>query len=224
VASYGSTGSPVVQLPTHYRVGPLAATFDVRPTDLTDIDGERVLDQHLRDGIVHVLAPATDPLTSYLAKATNGRPGARVIVRANDWGGPTLDELARLVIGLGLGLEVTAVDHRHNTGKPHLLQGESWSVRIVEPDQPIEPDPVPTSPGPAAAVAACLRGLASALNAVAPTDPEQPHHVPQQPTPDWHPPHATDLTTRVRALASHYPGRLATIRLDATGHRTALTE
>nr|MDT0663297.1 hypothetical protein [Micromonospora sp. DSM 115978] len=224
VASYGSTGSPVVQLPTHYRIGALAAGFDVRPTDLTDIDGERVLDQHLRDGIVHVLAPATDPLTSYLAKATNGRPGARVIVRANDWGGPSLDELARLVVGLGIGIEVTAVDHRLNVGKPHLLQGESWSVRIVDPDLPIEPDSVPTSPGPAAAVAACLRGLASALNAVTPTDPEQPIPVPQQPTTTGPAPDLTGLIPRTRTLAAHYPGRLATIRLDPTGHRTALTE
>lgn len=224
VAHYGSSGSPVVQLPEHYRVGPLAANFAVRPADLTDVEGETVLDQPLRDGIIHVLAPAVDPVASYLAQATNGRPGARIIVRANGWNGPTLDDLARLVVGLGLGLEVTAVDHRLNVGRPHLLQGESWSVRVVDPDLPITPDPVPSSAGPGLAVANCLRYLAGALPAAVPADPEQPIRVPQQPVPGGQAPDAAGLTPRVRGLAAGYPGRLATVRLDPTGYRTALTE
>ncbi|MDG4833597.1 hypothetical protein O7627_30450 [Solwaraspora sp. WMMD1047] len=230
-ASYG-TGAPVLRLPAHLRLGAHASTFAVRPEDLTSVDGELVLDWFLREGIVHHTDPDADPVALYLARATAGVPGARLFVRANDWAGPSLDDLARLVLGLGLALDVTAVDHRLNAGNPHLVQGVSWSVRVVHPSAPLTADEFPVHNGLPEAVAHCLRYLGGALRSTLPTDPTHPIPVPGAPPPTSAPtppdahtpadaatPNAAALTIRLRTLAATHPGRPVASRLDPTGSR-----
>ncbi|MFV2018700.1 hypothetical protein [Micromonospora sp. LOL_023] len=127
----GLRGPTVWRLPEHYRVGLLAAEFGVQPVDLTDLDGETVVEQHLRDGVVHLADPNGDPVGTYLAEVVATHHAARLLVRANDWAGPSLDDLARLVVGLAL--DVTVVDHRRNGARSDLPQGGGWQVAVVDP-------------------------------------------------------------------------------------------
>ncbi|MGI5145930.1 hypothetical protein ACQEVC_05940 [Plantactinospora sp. CA-294935] len=109
-------GLPVVQLPERYRVGTWAATFGVRPEELHDPGTGRALDQDLLDGVVTLSDPDGDPVEAYLAAVARGRPAARVVVSAAGRDVPPLPRLARLVCGLGLVLQVTVADHRHDAG------------------------------------------------------------------------------------------------------------
>ncbi|WJK41400.1 hypothetical protein O7608_02900 [Solwaraspora sp. WMMA2056] len=207
------SGSTVWQLSEHYQVGPLAAGFGVEPTDLTDIDGEHVIDQHLRNGVSQLAHTGGDPVDAYLGEVAATHDGARVMVLATDWPGPTLDELAAVVRGLGLALDVTVTDHRHSVGRPELLQGHTWSVRVIDPATPLTVDPLPTSACLPEAVALCHRYLHGALRATVPTDPEQPMCVPQQPATTGPGPDVAGLITEVRRLAAAHPGEPATVRL-----------
>ncbi|GAB3942672.1 hypothetical protein GCM10027614_30110 [Micromonospora vulcania] len=67
-------GKPVYQLRRHYRAARLAATFGVRPQDLTPVDdvGCHGLDQDLLDGIVTVDGPGMDPAGCYVSRAARG--------------------------------------------------------------------------------------------------------------------------------------------------------
>ncbi|MFY1696976.1 hypothetical protein [Solwaraspora sp. WMMA2101] len=215
-----ASGTSVWQLPEHYRIGPLAAEFGVQPTDLTDIDGEHVIDQHLRNGISQIPHTGGDPVAAYLAEAAAAHDGARIIARATDWPGPTLDQLARLVTGLGLALDVTAVDHRDSVGRPELMQGHTWSVQVADPATPMTVDPVPTSAALPEAVALCNRYLYGALRATIPTDPQQPIPAPQQPATTGPAPDTTSYVTEVRSLAADHPGEPVTIRIQPDGTHT----
>jgi hypothetical protein len=230
VATYPS-GVPVVQLAAHYRVGRWASHFGVRPEDLTGLDGEQVIGQHLRDGIVDLADPTADPVRTYLIGAVAGRPAGRILLRAHDWAGPSLADLARVTLGLGLALDITAVDHRHNTGQPHLVQGLRWAVELVDPGTPIGGHGVVHRHGVAEAVAYCLRYLGGALRSVVPAEPDRPVPIPQRPVPAGTGdgladllglPDAPRLTGPVRRLAAGHPGQAVTGRLDATGYRTAI--
>ncbi|MFY1653340.1 hypothetical protein ACN27J_20935 [Solwaraspora sp. WMMB762] len=207
-----ASGTSVWQLPEHYRIGSLAAEFGVQPTDLTDIDGEHVIDQHLRNGVSQI-HHGRDPLAAYLAEAAAAHDGARIIARATNWPGPTLDQLARLVTGLGLALDVTAVDHRDSTGRPELMQGHTWSVQVADPATPMTIDPVPTSAALPEAVALCHRYLYGALRATVPTDPEKPMSVPHRPATAGPAPDTTSYITEVRHQAARHPGTPATVRI-----------
>ncbi|WP_326549750.1 hypothetical protein [Micromonospora sp. NBC_01813] len=214
------SGTTVWQLPEHYQVGPMAAGFGVQPTDLTDLDGEHVLDQHFRTGVSEVGHWGGDPVAAYLAEAAAAHDGARILVRANDWPGPTLDELARLVRGLGLALDLTVTDHADTVGHPELLQGHSWSVQVAEPAAPMAVDPVPTCAALPEAVALCHRYLYGALRATIPADPEKPMSVPQQAASAGPAPDTAAFITEVRRLAATQPGHAATIRLHPDGTHT----
>ncbi|MFY1635303.1 hypothetical protein ACN27F_18850 [Solwaraspora sp. WMMB335] len=213
------SGTQVWQLPERYRIGSLAAQFGVQPTDLTDLDGEHVIDQHLRMGVSQI-APGGDPLAAYLAEAGAAHDGARILARATDWPGLTLDELARLVTGLGLALDVTVVDHRDSIGRPELMQGHTWSVQVADPATPLTIDPVPTCAALPEAVALCNRYLYGALRAAVPADPEQPMSVPQQPATTGPAPDTTSYVTEVRSLAADHPGEPVTIRIQPDGTHT----
>ncbi|WFE26345.1 hypothetical protein O7623_23865 [Solwaraspora sp. WMMD791] len=217
------SGTTVWQLPEHYQIGALAAQFGVEPTDLTDIDGEHVIDQHLRNGVSQVAHTGGDPLDAYLGEVGATHDGARVMVLATDWPGPTLDALAAVVRGLGLALDVTVVDHRNTVGRPELSQGHSWSVRVVDPATPLAVDPVPTSASLPEAVALCYRYLHGALRATIPADQEKPMPVPQQAAAAGTVADTGAWITQVRRLAANRPGQPATVRLHPDGTHTTTT-
>jgi len=231
VATYAS-GVPVLQLPPHYQIRRWAPTFHVHPEDLTTLDGEHVIDQYHRDGIVHLLDPTADPIHTYLTNTATGRPGARIIVRANTWPGPSLNDLTRLALSLGLAVDITVIDHRLNTAEPHLIQGVGWAVNLVNPDTPIGHHPDAHQRSLPEAVAYCLRYLGSALRATTPHDPDQPIPIPQRPAPLTDDeiadllnlPDTTNLAEPVRRLAANHPGRPATARLHTTGYHTTITD
>nr|MDT0658494.1 hypothetical protein [Micromonospora sp. DSM 115978] len=239
VATYAS-GVPVVQLPEHYRVGRLASGFGVQPHDLTSLDGEEVLYQDLRDGLVSLTDPTADPVLTYVRDAAVGLAAGRLIVRANDWPGPGLADLARLALGLGLAVEITAVDHRLNAGDPRLVQGVHWEIGLAQPDLPIDRRPSAHRHSIGEAVAYCLRYLGAVIAAAIPADPSRPIRIPQQPKPlTGHladllePADAPHLTEPVRRLAAapprpprhrpprpqrlpHHPWRTAMIQVRVT--------
>ncbi|WP_326550339.1 hypothetical protein [Micromonospora sp. NBC_01813] len=217
------SGTSVWQLGEHYQVGPLAAQFGVEPTDLTDIDGEHVIEQHLRLGVSQVADGGGDPVDAYLGEVAATNDGGRLLVRANHWPGPTLAELAAVVRGLGLALDVNVTDHHRNAGQPELLQGHTWSVRVVDPATPLTVDPLPTSACLPEAVAFCHRYLHGALRATLPANPEQPMSVPQQLATVGPDPDVAGLITEVRRLAATHPGQPVTIRLHPDGTHTILS-
>ncbi|MDG4831556.1 hypothetical protein O7627_19950 [Solwaraspora sp. WMMD1047] len=227
VASYGG-GPPVLRLPDHYRLTGWANIFGVRPHDLTGLDGAHVIGQHLRDGIIELPDPTADPIRAYLTRVATGLPAGRLIVRANDWPGPGLADLARLALGLDLAIEITAVDHRLDPGDPRRRLGVTWAVNLVDPAAPIGRHPEAHRHSVPEAVAYCLRYLGAVIAAAVPTDPNHPIPIPQHPKPITG--HLADLldtatlTDPVRRLAARHPGRPATARLDATGYRTTVAD
>ncbi|WP_326550613.1 hypothetical protein [Micromonospora sp. NBC_01813] len=214
------SGTSVWQLPEHYQIGAFAAEFGVPPIDLTDLDGEHVVDQHLRLGVSQLAPGGGDPVGAYLGEIAATHDGARILARTNDWPGPTLDEVARLVTGLGLALDITVVDHRDSIGRPELMQGHTWSVQVAEPASPPPVDPFPTCAALPEAVALCYRYLYGALRATIPTDPEQPMSVPQRPASAGPAPDTTSFITEVRRLAATHPGTPATIRIQTDDTHT----
>ncbi|MBF9135120.1 hypothetical protein I0C86_40290 [Plantactinospora sp. S1510] len=68
---------PVHQLPEAYQLDGWAGTFDVRPEDLTELDGGGSLDQDLRYGVVALSHAGADLLTCHLRRVGSGQPGAR---------------------------------------------------------------------------------------------------------------------------------------------------
>ncbi|WP_326551410.1 hypothetical protein [Micromonospora sp. NBC_01813] len=212
-----SPGGPTGwRLPEHYRVGLLAAEFGVQPVDLTDLDGETVVEQHLRDGVSHLAPDGGDPVGTFLAEVVATHHAARLLVRANDWAGPSLDDLARIVVGVGLALDVTVVDHRRNLARPDLPQGEGWQVAVVGPAAAVAVDQAPTCASLPEAVALCLRYLSGALRATIPKIPDRPIPVPQQLASAGPALDTSSFISEVRRLAARHPGRPTTIRLGAT--------
>ncbi|WP_422769803.1 hypothetical protein ACN28C_24145 [Plantactinospora sp. WMMC1484] len=107
---FDGDGVPVVRLPERFRLAGHAATFGVRPEELTEADGGWPVDPELRDGYVSGQVDGVEPLTRYLAEAGRGRPGGRLIVLAVPAEAPSLPELVRLAHGLGLAVEVSVRD------------------------------------------------------------------------------------------------------------------
>ncbi|MFV2110376.1 hypothetical protein, partial [Micromonospora sp. LOL_015] len=159
-----------------------------------------------------------DPLDAYLGEVGATYDGARIMVLATGWPGPTLDELAALTRGLGLALDITVIDHRNTIGRPELSQGHSWSVRVVDP--PLAVDPVATSAALPEAVALCHRYLHGALRAAIPTDQEKPIPVPQHAAAAGTLPDTTTHITQVRRHAATQPGQPVTVRLHPDGTHT----
>lgn len=225
----GYGGGPV-RLPDRYRIDRLAEVLRVRPEesiDLTDLTGEFPLDNRLRYGISGPSgAPPSDPVGHYLRWAARGRPGGRLLVRVHDWPGPSLADLARLVFGLGLGVRITALEHRRaDTGDPaagpESTPNVRWSVEVVRPTAGPDPQAERRRPYRISvpdAVAACLRHLGPELDGAAvPADPDLPMSIPQQPRPV---PAPGDLAGPVRRIAAAHPGRVVTARWTADGCRT----
>ncbi|MEN3608245.1 hypothetical protein AAH979_01730 [Plantactinospora sp. ZYX-F-223] len=213
-------GRPVHQLPDAYRLGTWAGTFGVRPEDLTELDGAATLDQDLRDGVVTLPHVGADPLTCYLHRAGRGQPGARLLVGATRPEVPTLAELVRLVLGLGLAVTVTATDHSRNAGDPRLVQGDSWDVTVGLPGVPVDPAAPPTRNTPEAAIAFCLEYLELAVVRSVPDDPTEPIRVPQAPQPST----VDDPAPLVRRLARHHPGQPVAVHYDGVTCQLHLRE
>jgi hypothetical protein len=211
-----SGGDAVFQVAEPLRVRRWATVFGVRPEDLTEVDGEHVLDQDLRDGIITLPSPHTDPVGRYLALAGRGRSGARVLVRARPWPGPPLATLARIALGLGLALQVTAQDHGPNGPDPHRIRGVWWEITVVSPGAAVD-RLAPLRESLAEAVAYCLRFLGPMVLATVPANPDVPVPVPH---PRWPADVPTDLESTLRRLAGQQAGLPVTVRLDSRGLRT----
>ncbi|MEO3821901.1 hypothetical protein [Plantactinospora sp. B24E8] len=124
---------------------------------------------------------------------------------------PTLAGLVRLVNGLGLAVQVTVADHRHNANDPRLALGTRWQVEIVDPEAALGPaDPPPWRTLPEA-IGHCLRGLGPALLATVPVDPDRPMRVPQQAAP---PAGAPDPADHLWRLAARHPGEPVIARFE----------
>lgn len=220
-------GARAFQLPEPYRVAHWATPFGVPLEELTDligITGESDLDHHLRHGVSTPADPSADPVRSYLYRTAAGRPGARLLVRADDQPGDHLTELARLAFGLGLGVEIRAVDHHRNTANPYLVQGVRWSVEVVDPaasrdGEGWRPEPYRCSLAGAAAV--CLADLGVTAAEIPPADPDRPVPVPQQPAPVQLP---ADLAEPVRRLTAEHPGQAVAVRWTADCCRSWLPD
>ena len=206
-------GKPVHQLPAQFRLADWAGVFGVRPEDLTLLDGGDPLSQDLRDGIVTCDHAGQDPLARYVAWASRGQPGARLLLAAVAPEVPGLADLVRLVLGLHLAVTVTLTDHRRNHGDPLRVHGESWDITITGPGQPAAPADPPTRSTPEAAIRHCLDYLELALAGTVPTDPDQPVPVPQTPTPV----RVADPVPLLRRLARHHAGRPVAVHFARTG-------
>ncbi|MFY1653854.1 hypothetical protein ACN27J_23605 [Solwaraspora sp. WMMB762] len=232
-----SGGPPVVRLPERFRLSRLAGVFGVRPVDLLDLTGERVVPQELRDAVVPVLGDGPDPVRRYLRAAAAGRPGARLLVHATDWAElPAFDAFAALVVGLGLALRVTARDMRSYVDDPMVVHDLLWGVealpvirpvddakpadgteRVGEPEPVDEPEPIdePLSRSVQQAIGRCLRYLELAVVESLPADPARPIPVPQQLVP----PVVPDIVGRLTELAAAHAGQVMAAHLDQAGCR-----
>ncbi|MEO3747969.1 hypothetical protein [Plantactinospora sp. B5E13] len=215
-------GKPVVQLPERFRLGAHATTLGVRPDDLTEADGGWSVGQGLRDGYVTLHVTDVDPLTQHLAHVGRGRPGGRLIVLAAPPEVPPLAQVIRLVLGLGLTVDVSVCDNRHHAGDPLRVRGVSWYVDIntgtpVWTADEVTPTDRPTLTG---AIAYALDYLESVLAEAVPDDPTQPIGVPQAPPSAP----AADPEPMLRRLGAEHPGQWVTTRFWATGCRVDLRE
>jgi len=232
-----SGGPPVVRLPERFRLSRLAGVFGVRPVDLLDLTGERVVPQELREAVVPVLGDGPDPIRRYLRAAAAGRPGARLLVHATNWAElPAFDAFAALVVGLGLALRVTARDMRSYVDDPMVVHDLLWGVealpvirpvddakpadgteRVGEPEPVDEPEPIdePLSRSVQQALGRCLRYLELAVVESLPVDPARPIPVPQQ----LAPPVVPDIVGRLTELAAAHAGQVMAAHLDQAGCR-----
>ncbi|MGI5215582.1 hypothetical protein [Plantactinospora sp. CA-290183] len=215
-------GKPVVQLPDQFRLSSYAGTLGVRPEDLTEADGGWSVDQDLREGYVTLHVTDVDPLTQHLAHAGRGRPGARLIVLATPPEVPSLAQVIRLALGLGLTVDVSVRDDRHHADDPLRVQGLSWHVEItaaapVWAAAEVAPSSRPTLAG---AIAFALDYLASVLAEAVPDEPAQPIAVPRAPAADP----IADPEPMLRRLGAHQPGQWVTVHFWATGCRIDLRE
>lgn len=207
-------GTPVVQLREHYRAARLAAAFGVRPEHLTRLDqpGNRCLGQDLLEGTVALDRPDDEPAARYIAAATCGAPGARLIVLARPPDVPPMADLVRLATGLDLSLAVTACDHRHDAGDPDRMHGVRWRVEILPRERSLDLAQ-PWWPSPETAVADCLDRLSGALLNAVPRHPDRPVPAPVAPAPRS----AGDPTQLLRRLARRHAGQVVAVRVDRAG-------
>jgi hypothetical protein len=215
-------GKPVVQLPDCFRLATHASTLGVRPEDLTEADGGWSVDQDLRQGYVTLHVTDVEPLTQHLAHAGRGRPGARLIVLAAPPDVPSLAQVIRLALGLGLTVDVSVCDNRQHADDPLRVQGISWHVEVtvgapVWPAGEVAPTDRPTLAG---AVAYALDYLESVLAEAVPDDPAQPIAVPQAPASD----EIADPEPLLLRLAAHHAGQWVTVHFWSTGCRIDLRE
>ncbi|MEQ4303100.1 hypothetical protein ABNF97_17180 [Plantactinospora sp. B6F1] len=213
-------GKPLHQLPGRFRLAEWAATFGVRPDDLTELDGGGDLDHDLRHGTVTLHRPGDDPLTAHLTTAARGRPGARLFVLARRPDVPSLADLVRLALGLHLTLTVTVVDHVRNTGDLRLVQGERWEVNVGPASGPVTPADRPIRSTPEAAIAFCLDYLGLAIAGTVPDDPVDPIPVPQCPNPI----EVADPVPLLRRLARHHAGQPVAVHFTAATCEIVLRE
>ncbi|RKR89336.1 hypothetical protein BDK92_3680 [Micromonospora pisi] len=213
-------GKPVVQLPEQHRLARLTGHFDQRPDVLTELDGGHQFGQDLRDGIVTVHRPGDDPLAEQIARATRGRPGARLLLSARPPAAPPLAELIGIALGLHLAIAITVQNHRLDAGDPLRVHGESWDVEITAADPAAPFTDLPLHRSLPAAVADCVTYLEVALAATVPADPRQPIPVPQTPRPCP----VDDPDRLIARLGQHHPGKPITVRFDRTGCTVHLHE
>ncbi|WBB82017.1 hypothetical protein O7606_12010 [Micromonospora sp. WMMD882] len=209
----GPGGRPVVQLPQRYRLGAWAHAFGVPPEELAEADGGHGIPRELRDGYVTLPSADADPVGEYVRAVGRGLPGGRLIVTAVRPDVPPLAELARLVTGLDLALQVSLLDLGRHAGHPSRADGRYWSVQVRPRDAPVDPADLPTRPSLAAALDDCVTHLADDLSALVPADPEAPLPAPCAP------PRASlpDPASALLRLAAEHAGRAVTLRLTRAG-------
>ncbi|WP_159104455.1 hypothetical protein [Plantactinospora sp. BB1] len=214
-------GKPVVQLPERFRLATHASTFGVRPEDLTEADGGWPVDQDLREGYVTLHVTGVEPLTQHLAQSGRGRPGGRLIVLAAPPEVPPLPHLIRLAPGLGLAVDVSVRDNRHNADDPLHVQGVCWYVEFTVAPTPTTPEAEPAGrPTLAGAIAYGLDYLGSVLAEAVPDDPAQPIAVPQAPMSDP----IADPEPMLRRLGAHRAGQWVTVRFSGADCRIGVRE
>ncbi|WP_326561265.1 hypothetical protein [Micromonospora sp. NBC_01796] len=213
-------GKPLVQLPDRYRLDAEAGRIGVRPEDLTELDGGWPVDQDLREGLVTLHRSDVDGLTQFVARAGRGHPGARLLVLTAPPDVPSLAELVRLAVGLGLGLVVTLRDNRINAADPTRVHGISWHVEFTPADPPTVTIDPPTRPSLAAAVAYSLEYLETALAEEVPTDPAQPIPAPQCAEPTT----IEDPERLIRRLAARHGGEQVSVHFGVNECHVYLRE
>ncbi|MGI5152030.1 hypothetical protein ACQEVC_37650 [Plantactinospora sp. CA-294935] len=214
-----SEGTPVAQLPDRFRLAGHAATFGVRPEDLTEVDGGWPVDRELRDGLVSGQVTGVEPLTRYLAQAGRGRPGGRLIVSAAPPEVPALPRVIRLALALGLAVEVSVRDDGSHADNPLRPHGLCWRVEITVagPARVAAAEVAfPSRPTLAGAIAYALDYLASVLAEAVPDEPTRSIPTPcsgmSEPIADPEP--------MLRRLGADHPGRWVTVRFGPSGFRT----
>lgn len=140
--------------------------------------------------------------------------------------GPTLAELGRLALGLGLSVRITACDHRDDPARPTSQRSVSWSVEAVGrgPSSAGTAPLAPLYPTLAAAVRCAWETLEIAIIEAVPADPARPIAVPQASPVDADAAarHWSAVARRARELAYGNPGRTVLAVLDHDGERTTV--
>ncbi|MEH0972383.1 hypothetical protein V6U77_14780 [Micromonospora sp. CPCC 205546] len=209
----------VHRLPRRHRLTDRAASFGVRPCDLTDADGGTPLPHLVREGLVVLDRPVTDPTAVFLAGLAAGRPGARLIVAATAPDVPPLADLVRLAVGLDLSLAVVVCRHRPEPDDPLSPRGLTWGVELLPLGTPADRLDPPVRDSVEAAVAHCLTYLDNTVLAAVPADPATPIPVPQRPTAV----EVADPVPLLTRLAAHHAGRSVTITFSQAGCAVRLT-
>ncbi|MEQ4300112.1 hypothetical protein ABNF97_01755 [Plantactinospora sp. B6F1] len=161
-----------------------------------------------------------EPLTQHLAQSGRGRPGGRLIVLAAAPEVPPLAHLIRLAHGLGLAVDVSVRDNRHNADDPLRVQGLCWYVEITVA-APTAPEAEPAGrPTLAGAVAYAVDYLGSVLAEAVPDDPAQSIAVPQASMAEV----ITDPEPMLRRLGAHHAGQWVTVHFGPAGCRIDLRE
>ncbi|WP_326552546.1 hypothetical protein [Micromonospora sp. NBC_01813] len=141
-------------------------------------------------------------------------------------GRPTLAELGRLALGLGLSVRITVCDHRDDPGRPTSHRSVSWSVEAVGrgPSSAGTAPLAPLYPTLAAAVRCAWETLEIAIIEAVPADPAGPIVVPQASPVDTDTAarHWSAVARRARELAYGNPGRTVLAVLDHDGERATV--
>lgn len=219
VVGYQPNGTPVHQLRPHWRLARHAASFGVRPADLSRLDEEQPVDQDLLHGTVTVHDPAVAPARQHVERVGAGLPGARLFVLAAAPDVPPLTDLLRLAHALDLAAVLTYCDHRLDLGDPTKVQGERWDLRLTARDAPLGAES-PFCASVELAVARCVEYLDSHLLAAVPREPERPVPAPQAaPSPP-----VADPTALLRRVGRHYAGQPVLVSFDRECCRLWLAE
>jgi hypothetical protein len=215
-------GQPVVQLAEEFRLARWATPFGVRPEHLFDAHSDHPADLDLREGVVTVTDPGRTPVGQYLARASRGRPGGRLLVVAAPPEVPSLAQVARVAFGLGLAVEVAVRNHRLDAGDPCKVHGEHWRVDLVTKDRPVLLDP-PYKESLEQAIGYCWTNLEEAVTAAVAVDPAVPAPAPQQALPpDLGKLDLGRLPGVLSRVGDHHAGAVVVLRLDPDGHRLYL--